>query len=78
MNKFVEKLRSAPLLFPNLCIQLFEGSASNGCDSYGPSFRVPNQAEEDTVDDYDSTQTEAPTSTQHAGGSDELGRGHNG
>ena len=67
----MEKLRSAPLLFPDLCTQLFEGSASTGCNSYGPSSTFPRHVEESTADDSNTTQTEAPNSTQHAGGSDE-------
>ncbi|KAF5754508.1 putative Myb/SANT-like domain-containing protein [Helianthus annuus] len=44
-NKYVEALRSAPLAFPELCCQLFEGSTSNGFDSWGPSSTLPHPSE---------------------------------
>ncbi|KAF5804910.1 hypothetical protein HanXRQr2_Chr05g0202711 [Helianthus annuus] len=45
-NKYVEALRSAPLAFPELCCQLYEGSTSNGFDSWGPSSTLPHPSEE--------------------------------
>ncbi|KAI3693747.1 hypothetical protein L1987_76699 [Smallanthus sonchifolius] len=45
-NKYVEVLRSAPLSYPELCIQLFEGSTSNGFESWGPSSTLPHPSEE--------------------------------
>ncbi|KAI3758841.1 hypothetical protein L6452_06413 [Arctium lappa] len=41
-NKYVEKLRTAPLPFPDLCVQLFDGVASTGVGSWGPTSFVPN------------------------------------
>ncbi|KAJ9553401.1 hypothetical protein OSB04_017446, partial [Centaurea solstitialis] len=41
-NKYVEKLRSAPLPFSDLCVQLFDGVASTGIGSWGPTSLVPN------------------------------------
>ncbi|XP_022034976.1 L10-interacting MYB domain-containing protein-like [Helianthus annuus] len=45
-NKYVEALRSVPLAFPELCCQLYEGSTSNGFDSWGPSSTLPHPSEE--------------------------------
>ncbi|KAF5759740.1 putative Myb/SANT-like domain-containing protein [Helianthus annuus] len=61
-NKFVEKLRRGPLDYPDLCIQLFEGSTSNGFDSWGPSSTIPHPSVE-MIDqiaplDIDGTQME--------------------
>ncbi|KAI3746744.1 hypothetical protein L6452_09183 [Arctium lappa] len=36
-NKYVEKLRTSPLPFPDLCVQLFDGVASTGVGSWGPT-----------------------------------------
>ncbi|KAJ9542845.1 hypothetical protein OSB04_029351 [Centaurea solstitialis] len=67
-NKFVEKLRTAPLPFPELCIQLFDGVASTGIGTWGPTATVPNpssvtsEAEDyDTQDYYDLTQDPLPS-----------------
>ncbi|KAK9066660.1 hypothetical protein SSX86_013983 [Deinandra increscens subsp. villosa] len=45
-NKNVESLRTTPLEYPELCIQLFEGSTSTGVDSWGPSSTLPRDSEE--------------------------------
>ncbi|XP_023730923.1 L10-interacting MYB domain-containing protein isoform X1 [Lactuca sativa] len=54
-NKYVQTLRTAPLLFPDLCIQLFEGVTSNGFDGCGPSSQLPH--------DMDSPQSQQQPST---------------
>ncbi|XP_024984069.1 L10-interacting MYB domain-containing protein-like [Cynara cardunculus var. scolymus] len=41
-NKYVEKLRTVPLPFSDLCVQLFDGVASTGVGSWGPTSFVPN------------------------------------
>ncbi|KAK1431694.1 hypothetical protein QVD17_08246 [Tagetes erecta] len=41
-NKYVEALRRSPLAYPELCVQLFEGSISHGFDSWGPSSKLPH------------------------------------
>ncbi|KAD5508885.1 hypothetical protein E3N88_16588 [Mikania micrantha] len=45
-NKHAEALRSAPLAYPDLCIQLFEGSTSTGFDSWGPSSTLSHPFED--------------------------------
>ncbi|XP_024979053.1 uncharacterized protein LOC112516268 [Cynara cardunculus var. scolymus] len=68
-NKFVEKLRTAPLPFPQLCIQLFDGVASTGVGTWGPTATVPNPSsvtpeigeDYDTQDYYDLTQEPLPS-----------------
>ena len=49
----VEKLRNAPLLYPDLCTQLFDGATSTGAASWGPSSTLPHPAEVFTTQDYD-------------------------
>ncbi|XP_023762570.2 uncharacterized protein LOC111911023 [Lactuca sativa] len=53
LNKMVEKLRNAPLLYPELCTQLFDGATSTGAASWGPSSTLPHPAEAFTTQDYD-------------------------
>ncbi|KAK1435045.1 hypothetical protein QVD17_00803 [Tagetes erecta] len=66
-NKYVEALRRSSLSYPELCIQLFEGSTSNGFDSWGPSSTLPHPSEEvsdynlNGLDDIVSTQMEPAT-----------------
>ncbi|KAI3829482.1 hypothetical protein L1987_03607 [Smallanthus sonchifolius] len=66
-NKYVEVLRSAPLSYPELCIQLFEGSTSNGFESWGPSSTLPHPSEEvfdhnlNGTEDFECTQTDRQT-----------------
>ncbi|KAJ0587225.1 putative Myb/SANT-like domain-containing protein [Helianthus annuus] len=75
-NKYVEALRSAPLSFPELCVQLFEGSTSNGFDSWGPSSTLPHPSEEvfdhnlNGIEDIECGQMEPPTqgATEEASG----------
>ncbi|XP_021986060.1 L10-interacting MYB domain-containing protein-like [Helianthus annuus] len=75
-NKYVEALRSAPLSFPELCVQLFEGSTSNGFDSWGPSSTLPHPSEEvfdhnlNGIEDVECGQMEPPTqgATEEASG----------
>ncbi|XP_024974728.1 L10-interacting MYB domain-containing protein-like [Cynara cardunculus var. scolymus] len=58
------KLRTAPLLFPQLCIQLLDGVTSIGVGTWGPTATVPNPSsvtpeigeDYDTQDYYDLTQ----------------------
>ncbi|XP_076929422.1 uncharacterized protein LOC143593797 [Bidens hawaiensis] len=45
-NKYIEALKSAPFSYPELCIQLFESSTSNGFDSWGPSSTLLHPSEE--------------------------------
>ncbi|KAL8205987.1 hypothetical protein R6Q57_009538 [Mikania cordata] len=55
-NEHAEALRSAPLAYPDLCIQLFEGSTSSGFDSWGPSSTLPHPFEdvfEQNLNDFD-------------------------
>ncbi|KAI3751494.1 hypothetical protein L2E82_22582 [Cichorium intybus] len=44
-NKNVESLRTAPLPFPDLLSQLFEGAMSTGVDSWGPTSTLPHPSE---------------------------------
>ncbi|KAI7747016.1 hypothetical protein M8C21_012667 [Ambrosia artemisiifolia] len=66
-NKHVEALRTSPLLYPELCVQLFEGSTSNGFDSWGPSSTLPRSFVEvmtqslDAFDDVEYSPMEHPT-----------------
>lgn len=68
-NKLVEKLRTAPLSFPELCIQLFDGVASTGVGTWGPTATFPNPSsvtpeiveDYDTQDYYDLTQEALPS-----------------
>ncbi|KAD4384378.1 hypothetical protein E3N88_24546 [Mikania micrantha] len=66
-NKYVEALRSAPLPYPEICIHLFEGSTSNGFDSWGPSSTLPHPVEEvsehnlNGLESIECTQIEPPT-----------------
>ncbi|KAL7596924.1 hypothetical protein Lser_V15G30597 [Lactuca serriola] len=53
LNKFVLSLKSKPLLFPDLCTQLFEGSTSTGFQSWGPSSTLPHPVEEFSAHDFD-------------------------
>ncbi|KAD6120380.1 hypothetical protein E3N88_11651 [Mikania micrantha] len=55
-NKHAEALRSAPLAYPDLCIQLFEGSTSTGFDSWGASSTLPHPFEdvfEENLNDFE-------------------------
>ncbi|XP_076916633.1 L10-interacting MYB domain-containing protein-like [Bidens hawaiensis] len=66
-NKYVEALRTMPLAYPELCTQLFEGSTSNGFESWGPSSTLPHPFEEvldntsNGLEDVDLTAIGAPT-----------------
>ncbi|KAL8204384.1 hypothetical protein R6Q57_010007 [Mikania cordata] len=65
-NKHVKALRSAPLTYPDLCIQLFEGYTSSGFDSWGASFILPHTFEDvfehnlHDFDDIECTQMDPP------------------
>jgi len=77
LNKVVGSLKSVPLLFPDLCTELFEGSTSTGIDSWGPSSTLPHPAdytEHDYVD-VDSTPNETPDFPT-PGGASEASSGH--
>ncbi|KAL8196709.1 hypothetical protein R6Q57_024575 [Mikania cordata] len=55
-NKHAKALRNAPLVYPDLCIQLFEGSTSTSIDSWGPSSTLPHPFEnvyEHTFNDFE-------------------------
>ncbi|KAL7589950.1 hypothetical protein Lser_V15G39181 [Lactuca serriola] len=77
LNKYVLSLKTRPLLFPDLCTQLFEGSTSTGFQSWGPSSTVPRPVEEFSAHDFDDG-VPMETSTQHVGVSEESsGRSKN-
>ncbi|KAD5961503.1 hypothetical protein E3N88_12976 [Mikania micrantha] len=65
-NKHAEALRSAPLAYPDLCVQLFEGATSNGFDSWGPSSTRPHPFEDisehnlNDFEDIECTQMDPP------------------
>ncbi|KAL8269160.1 hypothetical protein R6Q59_000111 [Mikania micrantha] len=65
-NKYAEALRSAPLTYPDLCVQLFEGATSNGFDSWGPSSTLPHPFKDvsehnlNDFEDIECTQMDAP------------------
>ncbi|KAL8238008.1 hypothetical protein R6Q59_019089 [Mikania micrantha] len=65
-NKHAEALRSAPLVYPDLCIQLFEGSTSTGFDRWGPSSTLPHPFEDvyehnlNDFEDIECTQMDPP------------------
>ncbi|KAL8199533.1 hypothetical protein R6Q57_013101 [Mikania cordata] len=66
-NKFVEALRTVPLAYAELCIQLFESPTSNGFESWGPSSTLPHPFEEvldntsNGLEDVDLTAMGTPT-----------------
>ncbi|KAL7593318.1 hypothetical protein Lser_V15G34879 [Lactuca serriola] len=53
LNKMVEKLRNAPLIYPELCTQLFNGATSTSAASWGPSSTLPYLVEVFTTQDDD-------------------------
>ncbi|KAL8257297.1 hypothetical protein R6Q59_029338 [Mikania micrantha] len=62
-------LRTVPLAYPELCTQLFEGSTSNGFESWGPSSTLPHPFEEvldntsNGLEDVDLTAMGTPTAS---------------
>ncbi|KAI3786901.1 hypothetical protein L1987_40969 [Smallanthus sonchifolius] len=66
-NKYIEVLRSVSLCYPELCIQLFEGSTSNGFESWGPSSTLPHPSKEvfdynlNGIEDFECTQKDRQT-----------------
>ena len=34
-------MRTTPLLFPELCVQLFDGVVAKGVDAWGPTSTIP-------------------------------------
>nr|XP_043635070.1 L10-interacting MYB domain-containing protein-like [Erigeron canadensis] len=48
-NKYAEPLKNAPLMYPDLCIKLYDASAAIGCDGWGPAsgLRHPEESHED-------------------------------
>src|SRR4051812_48496368 len=66
LNKVVGTLKTVPLIFPDLCTDLFEGSTSTGIGSWGPSSTLPHPNEYTDVDDtpnyvdVDDTPNETP------------------
>ncbi|KAJ9561707.1 hypothetical protein OSB04_006867, partial [Centaurea solstitialis] len=73
-NKYMEPLRSTGLLFPDLCVQLFDGVASIGLESYGTASTIPDPYDSDPnlnedVEGVPETQdTEGAATTQETGG----------
>lgn len=55
-NKYVETLRTAPLLYPDLCIRLFDDVTPYGFYGWGPSSKLPHPSE-----GMDFTQMEQPS-----------------
>ncbi|XP_052622453.1 L10-interacting MYB domain-containing protein-like [Lactuca sativa] len=70
LNKHMLSLKTKPLLFPDLCTQLFEGSTSTDFESWGPSSTLPRPVEEFSAHDFDDDVL-METSTQHIGASEE-------
>ncbi|KAK9053889.1 hypothetical protein SSX86_024964 [Deinandra increscens subsp. villosa] len=67
LDKYVEKLRNAPLICPDLCIKLFEGVVSTGVHCWGPSSTIPHPAEEFSAHDMDEDHcTQMETDAPHA------------
>ncbi|KAJ9546524.1 hypothetical protein OSB04_019067 [Centaurea solstitialis] len=70
----MEPLRSTGLLFPELCVQLFDGVASIGLESYGTASTVPDPYDSDPnlnkdVEGVPERQdTEGAATTQETGG----------
>ncbi|XP_023765942.1 uncharacterized protein LOC111914433 [Lactuca sativa] len=61
LNKYVDKLRNAPLPCPNLCTQLFDGVTSTGVHSWGPSSTLPNPNETFSTHNFEDTEMEETT-----------------
>ncbi|KAL8210659.1 hypothetical protein R6Q57_005096 [Mikania cordata] len=65
-KKHAEALRSAPLVYLNLCVQLSEVATSNGFDSWGPSSTLPHPFEDvfeynlNNFEDIECTQMDPP------------------
>ncbi|KAK9076456.1 hypothetical protein SSX86_004790 [Deinandra increscens subsp. villosa] len=67
LDKYVEKLRNAPLICPDLCTKLFEGVVSTGVHCWGPSSTIPHPAEEFSAHDMDEDHcTQMETDAPHA------------
>ncbi|KAK9048400.1 hypothetical protein SSX86_032637 [Deinandra increscens subsp. villosa] len=67
LDKYVEKLRNAPLICPDLCTKLFEGVVSTGVHCWGPSSTLPHPAEEFSTHDMDEDHcTQMETDAPHA------------
>ncbi|XP_071728000.1 uncharacterized protein [Rutidosis leptorrhynchoides] len=45
LNKYAEPLKNAPLLYPDLCAQLFDGATVTGLDGWGPASTLPHPQE---------------------------------
>ncbi|XP_039052927.1 L10-interacting MYB domain-containing protein-like [Hibiscus syriacus] len=45
-NKHAEPLRNSPLLYPELCMQLFDGSTCTSIDGWGPTSKSSHPEEE--------------------------------
>ncbi|XP_023728349.1 uncharacterized protein LOC111876058 [Lactuca sativa] len=58
LNKYVDKLRNAPLSCPDLCIQLFDGATSTGVHSWGSSSTLPHPNEDFTTHDFEDIEME--------------------
>ncbi|XP_023738953.1 L10-interacting MYB domain-containing protein-like [Lactuca sativa] len=77
LNKYLLSLKTKPLLVPDLCTQLFEGSTSPDFQSWGPSSTLPRPIEDFSAHDFDDD-VPMETSTQHVGASEESsGRSKN-
>ncbi|KAK9074553.1 hypothetical protein SSX86_007151 [Deinandra increscens subsp. villosa] len=73
LDKYVEKLRNAPLICPDLCTKLFEGVVSTGVHCWGPSSTLPHPAEEFSAHDmdedhYTQMETDAPHASDESSG----------
>ncbi|XP_023748664.2 L10-interacting MYB domain-containing protein-like [Lactuca sativa] len=55
LSKYVDKLRNAPLLCPELCTQLFDGATSTGVHSLGPSSTLAHPNETFSTHDFEDT-----------------------
>ncbi|KAJ9551325.1 hypothetical protein OSB04_015370 [Centaurea solstitialis] len=60
--KYVESLRSTGLLFPDLCVQLFDGVQVTGIESHGPRSSVPDIS--NPLSDHSSGDVEVVPNTQ--------------
>ncbi|XP_052624812.1 uncharacterized protein LOC111888675 [Lactuca sativa] len=60
LNKYVDKLRNAPLPCPELCTQLFDGATSTSVHSWGPSSTLPHPNETFSTHDFEDTEMDEP------------------
>ncbi|XP_052627063.1 uncharacterized protein LOC128133601 isoform X2 [Lactuca sativa] len=60
LNKYVDKLRNAPLPCPELCTQLFDGATSTGVHNWGPSSTLPHPNETFSTHDFEDIEMDEP------------------